>query len=108
MTTTMADLAARLQREGLAPAPWANRPGDRYGAHAHGYDKVLAVERGSIRFGLPGRGDGIDLEAGDRLELPAGVEHDALVGPDGVVCLEAHLPAGSLAAEPVLRVAGSW
>ena len=34
---------------------------------------------------------------GDRLDLPAGTRHDALVGPTGVTCLEAHLPAGSLA-----------
>ena len=30
---------------------------------------------------------------GYRLDLPAGVEHDAVVGPEGVVCLEAHRPA---------------
>ena len=27
---------------------------------------------------------------GDRLEIPAGVAHDALVGKQGVACLEAH------------------
>ena len=44
---------------------------------------------------------------GDRLDLPAGTSHDAVVGPDGVTCLEAHLPAGRL---PALarRPAGSW
>jgi hypothetical protein len=44
---------------------------------------------------------------GDRLDLPAGTRHDALVGPTGVTCLEAHLPAGSL---PRLahRIAGTW
>ena len=35
---------------------------------------------------------------GDRLELPAGDAHDAQSsGRTGVACLEAHLPAGSLA-----------
>jgi len=30
------------------------------------------------------------LKAGDRLDLPANIVHDAIVGPQGVVCLEAH------------------
>jgi hypothetical protein len=49
----------------------------------------------------------VDLVAGDRFELPAGTEHEALVGPDGVTCLEAHLAAGSL---PGVRraAAGTW
>lgn len=104
----MADAATRLRGEGLAPSAWSNGPGERYGEHSHGYDKVLAVESGSIRFGLPGRGEQVELATGDRLELPAGVEHDAVVGPEGVVCLEAHLPAGSLGADPVRRMAGRW
>ena len=101
------DVKRRLRDEGLDPSAWSNGPGDRYAAHDHGYDKVIAVERGSIRFGLPGTGDSIELAIGDRLELPAGTTHDALVGPAGVTCLEAHLPAGGL---PVIRhrPAGSW
>jgi quercetin dioxygenase-like cupin family protein len=101
------DLTSRLEGEGLRPGTWSNGPRDRYGVHEHGYDKVIVVARGSIRFGLPTTGEAIELAAGDRLELPAGTRHDALVGPDGVACLEAHLPAGSLAA-PGRRVAGSW
>lgn len=100
-------LRERLASEGLAPGAWSNGPGDRYGAHEHGYDKVLVCARGLIRFGLPGRGGGVDLGVGDRLELPAGTVHDAVVGPAGVTCLEAHLPAGSL---PDVRrlAAGAW
>jgi hypothetical protein len=100
-------LERRLRREGLDPSPWSNGPGDRYAVHEHGYDKVIAVERGSIRFGLPAAGRSIDLLTGDRLELPAGTRHEAVVGPHGVTCLEAHLQAGSL---PRLshRSAGSW
>ena len=91
------DLETRLRAEGLDPGRWSNGPGDRYAAHDHAYDKVIVVERGSIRFALPVTGDAHDLDAGDRLELPAGTAHAALVGPAGVTCLEAHLPAGSLA-----------
>jgi quercetin dioxygenase-like cupin family protein len=104
---TGADAAARLRAEGLAPTAWSNGPGDRYGAHDHGYDKVIVVESGSIRFGLVDRGDSVELAAGDRLELPAGTRHDAVVGPAGVTCLEAHVPAGALDAV-ARRVAGEW
>lgn len=76
--------------EGLAPYAWSNAPGDVYGAHSHPYHKVLFVVRGSITFGLPQEGRKITLNPGDRLELPPGAQHDAVVGPQGVLCLEAH------------------
>jgi uncharacterized protein YjlB len=101
------DGAARLRDEGLAASPWSNGPGDRYGAHEHGYDKVIVVERGSIVFGLPDDGRSVQLEAGDRLELPAGTRHDAVVGSSGVTCLEAHLPAGRFSGV-TRRAAGDW
>jgi quercetin dioxygenase-like cupin family protein len=100
-------VAERLRAEGLAPSPWSNGPGDRYAAHDHDYDKVIAVERGSIRFGLVAEGRTVELAAGDRLELPAGTSHDAVVGEDGVRCLEAHLPAGTFDAV-THRAAGEW
>lgn len=101
-----ARLDDRLRDEGLDPGSWSNGPGDRYGGHDHAYDKVIVVAAGSIRFGLGDTGH-VELATGDRLELPAGTVHDAAVGPAGVTCLEAHLPAGSLPA--VRRVAaGSW
>lgn len=100
------DVRARLEAEGLAPTAWSNGPGDRYPVHRHSYDKILAVERGSIVFGVVG-GEPIYLGTGDRLELPAETDHDAIVGPDGVTCLEAHLAAGSLVSLR-RRPAGSW
>lgn len=101
------ELADRLRAEGLDPGSWSNGPGDRYAAHHHGYDKVLVVASGSIRFGLVDRGARADLAVGDRLDLPAATSHDAVVGPDGVVCLEAHAPAGTLG-EVRRRAAGEW
>ncbi|HSF03125.1 MAG TPA: hypothetical protein VLA62_08950 [Solirubrobacterales bacterium] len=100
-------LVGRLRAEGLDPAGWSNGAGDRYAAHMHAYDKVIVVTRGSITFGLPDAGDAIDLEVGDRLELPANTLHDALVGKGGVACQEAHLPAGALRV-PTRRAAGTW
>ncbi|MBA2718215.1 MAG: cupin [Chloroflexi bacterium] len=101
----MADVAARLRAEGLDASPWSNGPGDRYAAHAHDYDKVIVVASGSITFGLAS--GPVALAAGDRLELPAGTIHDAVVGAGGVACLEAHVPAGRLGAA-IRRASGDW
>ena len=68
---------------------------------------MIAVARGSIRFGLGTEGRSVELATGDRLELPAGTSHDAVVGSDGVTCLEAHLPAGTFNAV-ARRAAGEW
>ena len=105
--TGTTDLHDRLTAEGLDPGVWSNGPGDRYAAHDHAYDKVIVVASGSTRFGLPGRGETIALDTGDRLELPAGTVHDATVGDAGVTCLEAHRPAGALAGL-AHRSAGDW
>ncbi len=87
---TEADLRHLMESEGLSPYMWSNAPGDRYAAHKHGYEKVIYVVSGSIEFGLPELGESVSLEAGDRLDLPSGMLHDARVGPQGVSCLEGH------------------
>lgn len=80
----------RMEETGLSSYRWSNNPGDVYAAHTHGYNKVIYVLQGSITFGLPELGEEVTLNAGDRLDLPAGTAHDAVVGPQGVACLEAH------------------
>src|SRR2546422_9245533 len=85
---TEAALRDAFRAEGLSPYAWANGPGDRYGVHTHAYDKVLYCARGSITFVVEGRD--VRMKAGDRLDLPAGTAHSAVVGPEGVTCLEAH------------------
>ena len=89
-TPTEAEIRRVLSREGLVPYRWSNGPGDQYGAHTHPYDKVIYVVQGSITFGLPE--EKVTLAAGDRLELPRDTRHEAVVGREGVVCLEAHRP----------------
>jgi mannose-6-phosphate isomerase-like protein (cupin superfamily) len=102
-----AELIDRLRGEGLAPSSWSNGPRDLYSPHEHGYDKVLVVASGSITFGLPATSDQAELAVGDRLELPAGTVHDAVVGANGVTCLEAHVPRGRLASV-ARQPAGTW
>lgn len=87
---TQAYIRRLMDEEGLRPYLWANGPGDVYSAHTHPYHKVIYVVQGSITFGLPELARKVTLHAGDRLDLPPGIVHDAVVGPDGVACLEGH------------------
>jgi quercetin dioxygenase-like cupin family protein len=80
----------RMKAEGLPFYRWSNGPGDVYPAHSHTFHKVIYVVRGGITFGLPQSGASLTLRTGDRLDLPAGIVHDAVVGGQGVVCLEGH------------------
>jgi quercetin dioxygenase-like cupin family protein len=84
------DILRRLRSENLEAFAWSNKPGDMYAAHAHSYDKVIYCVSGSITFGLPDSGETVTLVVGDRLDLPAAVRHNAVVGDKGVYCLEAH------------------
>lgn len=87
---TEAALREILIAEGLDFYAWGNAPHDLYPPHAHTYHKVIYVVRGSITFGLPEEDREVMLSAGDRLDLPAHVIHNATVGSEGVMCLEAH------------------
>ena len=87
---TRSTLWQLMADEGLSPYAWSNGPHDVYSAHSHTYDKVIYVVQGSITFGLPELGKQLTLNAGDRLDLPAGTVHNATVGAQGVVCLEGH------------------
>lgn len=78
---------ARLQDEARDVYEWSNGPGDRYGWHDHSYTKILYCLEGSIDFIVaPERR--IHLEPGDRMELPAGTSHSAVVSERGVACVE--------------------
>lgn len=90
---TEAELQQLLLAAGLAPARWQAQPGDVFHAQTLPYGRVICVVSGSITFGFPIEAEPTTLHAGDRLDLPAGVPHNAAVGFDGVVCLEARRPA---------------
>ena len=84
-------LFEQLEREGLKPSRWSNWPDAVYGLHDHPYGKILVVEQGSITFTLDGGRTIRTMKRGDRLDVPSRTPHSALVGPEGVVCLEAHV-----------------
>ena len=85
-----AEILRLFEREGLQSYRWSNGPGDFYPEHSHAYHKVIYVLEGSIKFGLPDSEQAVVLNSGDRLDLPPNTIHNAVVGPDGVVCMEAH------------------
>ncbi|TMG04460.1 MAG: cupin [Chloroflexi bacterium] len=86
---TKEELESIFRDEGLRPSWWSNAPGDRYSAHSHPYHKVLYCAQGSIRFDLPASGESFELHPGDRIDISPGTHHSALVGPEGVTCVEA-------------------
>jgi len=90
MPLTEAQLHDQLVSEGLRPERWSNAPHFKYGVHDHPYGKVLVVVSGSITFTINGGTRVVRMQPGDRLALDPRTPHSAVVGPDGVVCLEAH------------------
>jgi quercetin dioxygenase-like cupin family protein len=81
-------LMERLRGEATGCYAWANGPRDRYAPHSHSYEKVLYCVQGSITFVLESEGRELLLNAGDRMVLPAGTVHSAVVGPQGCTCIE--------------------
>ena len=71
-------IAARMRAEGLSPHGWGNGPGDTYGWHEHGYEKVLYCVRGRVVFHTAG-GD-LELGPGDKMVLSPHTAHAATVG----------------------------
>ena len=84
------ELMARLKSEASSCYSWSNGPGDHYAAHNHSYEKVLYCVDGSITFVLESEGRSVELKSGDRMVLPAGTMHSAIVGGSGCTCIEGH------------------
>jgi quercetin dioxygenase-like cupin family protein len=82
------ELMGKLRAEASGCYSWSNGPGDRYAAHTHPYEKVLYCVDGSITFVLEESGRRVELKAGDRMVLPPGNVHSAVVGPAGCTCIE--------------------
>jgi quercetin dioxygenase-like cupin family protein len=90
VAATFDELMDRLRAEASGCYSWSNGPGDRYVAHHHNYEKVLYLVEGSITFVLDDEGKSLELKPGDRMVLPAGTVHSAVVGASGCTCVEGH------------------
>jgi quercetin dioxygenase-like cupin family protein len=82
-------ITRQMQKEGLRPYVWDNTPNYRYAIRTHGYNKVMYVIEGTIEVSLPDSNQRVKLRAGDRVEIPAGVRHGAIIGSSGAKCVEA-------------------
>lgn len=74
-------LLDRLRRDGWDPIPITDSPGYVYPPHTHATTKLLAILTGSIEVRVA-----VEIWwclPGDQVVIPGGVEHAALVGPDG-------------------------
>ncbi len=78
----------KLRSEATDCYAWSNGPHDRYAPHSHPYEKVLYCVDGSITFVLEQDGRRLELKSGDRMVLPTGIVHSAMVGPHGCTCIE--------------------
>jgi quercetin dioxygenase-like cupin family protein len=79
----------RLAAEGYQAVRWTSEPGQCYLPHAHIYTEVLWLLAGSHTVLLPADRRLFELLPGDRIEIPAGMLHASLAGPDGSVYLVA-------------------
>ncbi len=79
---------AELRTEATDCYSWSNGPNDRYASHSHPFEKVLYCADGSITFVLEQEGRRLELKSGDRMVLPVGTVHSAIVGPHGCTCIE--------------------
>lgn len=76
-----------LEGEGYEVAAYTYREGTVFPEHAHAQDKCDAVLEGTLRITVGG--ESYDLEAGDRLYVPAGTRHSAeVIGQKTVLSLD--------------------
>jgi quercetin dioxygenase-like cupin family protein len=85
------EIERELRQKGMTPHRWSNTAHTVYPVHEHPYAKVLFVVDGEITFQFPHQGRTVLLKPGDRLDIPAGTYHSAVVGPHGVACVEGHI-----------------
>lgn len=82
------EVFAFFEARGVAATQWSNTASSVHDVHDHPYRKMLFCVGGAVTFSLPDIGRDVSLSSGDRLILPAGTRHGAIVGPDGVTCVE--------------------
>lgn len=85
---TLSAITKQMETEGMRPYSWSNGPNFRIAARSHGYTKVMYVVEGTLELVFPDFNQSVILRPGDRLEMPRGMRHATIVGPNGVRCIE--------------------
>jgi len=80
-------LRAQVAADGYQVVRWASEPAAGYPPHLHIYPELIWLVNGSLTVILPAEDRLLELGPGDRVEMPAGLVHGALAGPDGAVYL---------------------
>jgi quercetin dioxygenase-like cupin family protein len=76
-------LIAQLKKEGfLIVYEWHDEPGTIYESHSHKGAVSFYVTKGSVHFEFAD-GKKVSVKEGDRMNVPIGVAHTAIVGEEG-------------------------
>lgn len=78
------DFKKQLQSEGFAHVyEWTDEPGTKYEEHTHKGRVSFFVVKGSIIMNI----DGVEhaIHEGGRIDVPIGVPHAGVAGPDGCI-----------------------
>lgn len=76
----------KFEQEGFASVyEWTDPAGTVYPAHAHKGKVSLYVTDGSVTFDIAGETK--EIKAGERFDVPPGVQHSAVVGPEGWIVI---------------------
>jgi hypothetical protein len=86
---TRVSISLLLSSEGLETHTWQGEVGEVYHLLSLPYQRILWVAQGSLIVNLPLTKQKFILHKGDRLDLLPNIEHLAIVGPVGVICVEA-------------------
>jgi quercetin dioxygenase-like cupin family protein len=76
------EFEAELRREGFDVVHGGQQPNFTEELHAHDFDARIMVLGGEITLTRENQAE--TFRAGDHCELPAGCQHTAKVGPEGV------------------------
>jgi quercetin dioxygenase-like cupin family protein len=82
------NMRKKLESEGYEVYGYVYSPGTQFADHSHGVDKKDSVLSGKFKLVIEGKS--FILEAGDMIEVKAGVIHSAeVIGNEPVVSLDA-------------------
>ena len=99
-------LIKQLESEYPHVYEWQDPAGTEYPSHAHNGKVSLFVTDGSITFSIAGEQK--EVKAGERLDIPPGVEHSAVVGPQGWIVIVGEEFEGDSQQVVPLPFPGKW
>ena len=74
----------QLESEGYSQVyEGQDKPDTVYPPHVHEEKSSMCVTDGTITFEI--QGEKTEVTAGNRIDIPANIEHSAVVGPEGVI-----------------------